>query len=342
MPVLHRHQQLQASGQIPSGRTSIDGSEGEKEPLWVVDQDYEHPQKAMDFPMAPTGKPDTQQKSKNTLRINTYSKASLHDRYLSSEEEPSPRSDDDIESEVPEEELKHKTPVNVLDDESIDFSSVTESKAEIAVAIPILALGRPKLIDITNLAPMHKRKREIKPYPVHAASFKKHASRDRSEVAERSHSPLSIRSSSQVEAVTEPDTIGATTRPTSSLKRKDSLHMQAPESWLPEEEPLSENEENVPPLPSNRVPSHQYDPSELRSPSLGSVARAKEQALSASAARGPGWKGASRSPSLARKDYNYSRMQPAKKAKMIARGANEREESLALPPFPFEDGLAAA
>ena len=133
-----------------------------------------------------------------------------------------------------------------------------------------------------------------------------------------------------------------------TLRLKESQHLLTkPSTWLPEDEALlSEDEGSLPPLDIRRTPSyHDYDPYSLDPPRLtvsqrGSVSRAR-----GSTAPPPtnnhisSWKGLTRSLSLVKRQHSHQQL--AKKPKMIARGANEREESVVIPPFPFEEAAPA-
>lgn len=256
MPVLNRRHQVLGTRYGASALTSPESYEGLKEQLWIVDEDYEKPQKEMDFSSA---KLSSRQKSRNNLRINTYSKQELHDRYLSSEEEPSPSPDDDVQKY---EEALMENPCEIfMDDDELD-QAFEEIKAEIAIAIavPIQACGRPKLIDITNLAPMHKRKRLAKPSYPHSAAKNQVTSRTAaatlafSSPAVDENRPQPAQHTPKTETATEPSTPRTLVPPTPApsirqLKRKESFSIAAPESWLPE----ADDEENE--APNHRIPT---------------------------------------------------------------------------------------
>ena len=183
---------------------------------------------------------------------------------------------------------------------------------------------------------MHKRKQRIpKSQMLHGASkvpptrmtaiLDENAPIDANEAAEITTSP-------------------APSQPKTTLKRKESqLLLTKPSSWLPEDEaPSSEEEQYLPQLEVRRTPSYNdYDPYSLDPPRLtssprGSVSRARGNTAAQPAGNYvSGWKGFTRSLSLARKPHPSQ--QAAKKPKMIARGADEREEPLVIPPFPFEE-----
>ena len=137
-------------------------------------------------------------------------------------------------------------------------------------------------------------------------------------------------------------------RPNAILRRKQSQRLLTkPSTWLPEDEaPTSEDEQSVPRLDIRRTPSyHDYDPYSLDPPRLtasprGSVSRARGiTAPPPTNNHTSGWKGLTRSLSLAKRQLSHQQL--AKKPKMIARGANEREKSLVIPPFPFEEAISA-
>ena len=248
---------------------------------------------------------------------------------MSSEEEPSPSPDGE---DSHDEELKHKASVKFTD-ESGDVLTASECRAEIAIAVPIFSLGRPKLVDITNIAPMHKRKHRIPKSQAPPATSRIFAAR----IPSVSHENIAFPANEAAEVVTSP----ALTATQQMSKRKESkLALTAPDSWLPNEEaPPSDDEHYFPILDVRRAPSyHDYDPYSLVPPRLvasGKVSRARES-TSSSTTNGS-WRGLTRSLSLAKRQQHR---QVAKKPKMIARGANEREDMPVIPPFPFESGVA--
>ena len=317
--------------------TSLRDSHGSdstlREHVVIVGDDYEKPQKEMDFPSATHGSP-INSKSRTNLRINTYSKTELHDRYMSSEEEPSPspHSEDSYEDE-----LKHKSSAKF--EETAELPTIIDIEAEIAIAVPILALGRPKLVDITNLAPMRKRKQRIPKSQNPHTTFKHHGSRLPAVTDENTPFPAN----EAAEVVSSPPP-----KANAALRRKESRPvLTAPESWLPDDAAASAEESSMPRLDVRRTPSyHDYDPYSLEPPRLaacprGSVARARGNTdPPPTNHHSSGWKGLTRSLSLAKKQHSHRQM--TKKPKMIARGANEREDPLVIPPFPFEEtGVAA-
>jgi len=335
MPVIQRRPAVQGHNQSANLRNSSDSDDTLREHVVIVRDEYEKPRKEMDFPSAKLVNVSNV-KPKNSLRINTYSRSELHDRYMSSEEEPSPSPDSE---DSHDEELKHKPSAKLED--PIDLSAATESKAEIAIAVPILSLGRPKLVDITNLAPMHKRKRRIPKSQLSHSTAK--VPPTRLATVSDENNPLPANKAAMMVASPPPP------KPTTILKRKESKPlMTVPESWLPDDEALTSGDEHfIPRLDVRRTPSyHDYDPYSLEPPRLaaspkGSVSRARGNPGHVPASKHPsGWKGLTRSLSLAKKQHSHQ--QVTKKPKMVARGANEREGPLVIPPFPFEEAGPSA
>lgn len=339
MPVLTRRQQMLAPRQILSVNSSIETNEGMGEPLWAVEEDYEQLQKEMDFPLAPVGRVPSRKDSMNNLRINTYPSSDLHERYMESEEEPSPSPDSDSESY--DQELRHKAPASSISEASEPLY-IEEYKAEIATAVPIMAVGRPKLVDITNLAPMNKRKRTDK-MQLSRSAVKNTAARIPATTSENS-------------AVVAQEATKAITPESDLPKRKDSLPALVPESWLPDDVTIvqEENEENdhyFPDLELRNPPSYNdYDPYSLDPPRLsprnsynsgkkpGSVARARNNSNPPIAPNNNGWKGLTRSLSIAKKQaLHRGGQQVNKRPKMVARAANEREDPEMIPAFPFDE-----
>ena len=339
MPVLHRRPHVIAPRQLASARPSIESSDTLSEPLWIVDEDYERPQKEMDFPPVALSKVPSRKDSMHNLRINTYAKAELPDRYMSSEEETSPSPDSET---CEEEELKHKSTSIIHGDETSEPTTepaITEEyKAEIAVAVPIF-VGRPKLVDITNLAPMHKRKRSAE-MPITLRHAVKRAT------------PINPATTDENSPFVAHDATKVITPEQSLPKRKDILPMLAPESWLPDDVTVVQQEEAedhyFPDLELRNPPTYKdYDPYSLDPPRLsprnsysskggkkpGSVARARNNS-NPPITTNNGWKGLTRSLSLAKKQtLHRGDHQVAKKPKMIARGADERQQTPVIPAF---------
>ena len=333
---------------------SIESNDTMGEHLWAVTEDYERPQKEMDFPPAALCRVPLRKESTNNLRINTYMESDLPDRYMSSEEEPSPSPESETYEEA-EEELKHKACLTHVDEVSestsepvseptSEPSAVEEYKTEIAVAVPIF-VGRPKLVDITNLAPMHKRKR--------AATEKQMLLRS---AVKKAASSISIKPDENSPIVTQEATQNV--NPEEELpKRKDSLNMPAPDSWLPDDATLVQEDEAkdhyFPDLELRKPLSYKdYDPYSLAPPRLsprnsysktgnrpGSVARARNKS-SPPMAMNNGWKGLTRSLSIAKRQaLHRGDYQVAKKTRLIARAANDRAETPMIPSIPLGESF---
>ncbi|KAL8724696.1 MAG: hypothetical protein Q9166_007807 [cf. Caloplaca sp. 2 TL-2023] len=354
-----------------------------QEHIWIVQEEYEKPQKEMDFPSANlNGK-----MPRHDLRINTYSKSDLHDRYMSSEEEPSPSPDNSDAESTASEELKHKSSARVLGDETpLDLSSIeSDATTAIAVAMPIVAYGRPKLIDITNLAPMQKRKRAIK-QPVAPSTTMAKQTLARTISTPRLSDNKSFVANEAAEVVVPAEkaaiiaqkqaAVAASRRSKEETTQTFRTPSSAPESWLPKEEEEEQTPNNKPnndereyhfpsdtegeseygpynlePIqPSPQRPAHFPRPSRKRNNSnpftivtptnLGkgftrtwSIAKKGVHHGSSSAST---TSGESQRTSSSQQTYQPMERQITKKPKMIARGANEREEPLMLPPFPLD------
>ena len=330
MPIQHPRQ---SARQQAGARPSIEESTGA---TW--EEVYERPEKETESEFQTTSTVPSKKDTQRHLRINTYSKADLHDRYMSSEEEPSPSPDSETDSN--EEELKHEFPEKMVH-ATTELVTADEYEAEIAIAVPLIAM-RPKLVDITNLAPMHKRKRTEKPML------------SRSAVKSAAHRMPTVTDGIKPFVALEATKVAT---PEERLpKRKGSLRSLAPDSWLPDDgvhivQADGEDEHYFPDLELRKAPTYDdYDPYSLSPPRLsprnsysttskkpGSVARARNDS-NPSITINNGWKGLTRSMSLAkRQTLHRGDQQVSKKPKMIARAANEREEPLIIPAFPFGD-----
>jgi hypothetical protein len=372
MPVIPSRQHLFVARETASARNSIGSHYSFIDHLWVVDEGHEKPPDDMDS--RPVKIP-SRQKRPSTLKISTYRKADLSDRYGSSEEEPSRSSLEKMSSHEDETESKPGEPFG--DDDALDVEQ-SEFKPELAIAIPILVLGPPKLIHIADLAPMHKRKRSFAKSPILPAG-KKLATRASLSVGEK-------RRSFSVDANIEPSvTFGK-----QALKRKESFPKTAPLSWFPDLAPprvgagspgLHDLYMNPKPRQadrgsrspgSSRLVKLRKDPGRQSteippttfSPPSPSPPKSPQTPKSPST---PSWRGLTRSISLMRRQsmqfplplkqpilqptdqatYHHDRQHHSAKplipkAKMIPRGANEREEAPIIPPFPFERHLVMA
>ena len=295
-------------------------------------------EKETHLPSLRTGDMPLKKDAQTHLRINTFSRVDLHDRYMSDEEEPSPSPDSDTESDKVG--LKHRISENMVDT-AVEPVTADEYEAEIAIAVAVIAM-RPKLVDINKLAPMHKRKRAEK--SVLSRSANKNA-------AHRMPKTLvALEATTKVATSEEP-----------LVTCKDSLRSLAPESWLPSDgvqivqKEDTADEHYFPDLGLRKAPTYDdYDPYSLSPPCLsprksynttskkpGSVARARYNSHPPITINS-GWRGLTRSMSLAKRSTMPQRdNQISKKPKMIARAANERQEPLTIPAFPFGDARDA-
>ena len=352
MPPLSRRQQTLNGAHIANvdDHSSVASLDSMNEHVWVVnDNDYERPQKEMDFPSLPFGKTPSRKDSVNNLRISTYSKSELHERYMSSEEEPSPSPDSETGSQYDDEggdaavDLKQDSNRNDEQEAEEPIEAIAdEYMAEIAVAVPIMAMGRPKLIDIAALAPMHKRKRSTEKAPLSHIAVKNAALR-----------ASTVSKESTRLAAAHPSKL--TTEEEHLPKHKSSMPILAPESWLPEDDTAiaEEDEQYFLDLQLRNPPSYNdYDPYSLNPPRLsprnsynapakkpGSVTRARKQAiLPRRMDSSAGWKGLGRPLSLVKRhEAHQPPRQVAKKPKMLARGGSERSETPLIPPFPIDE-----
>ncbi|KAI4180454.1 MAG: hypothetical protein L6R41_007231 [Letrouitia leprolyta] len=376
MPVITRHQHILSD----TNRSSTDSSA--QEYTWVVHEDYEKPQKEMDFPSAGLHN----KMARHGFKINTYSKSDLHDRYMSSEEEPSPSPDSSDAESTRSEELKHKSSARILaTEEAVNDLSSNETEAEadatieIAVAMPIVAYNRPRLIDITNLAPMQKRRRAIK-QPI-APSSKQSMIRTPVPTKTVQNKPSIPNESTEASVPLEKAAEIARKQITvvtnkrlkeERVKRALTPVSSAPDSWLPvEEEPTPSTDDGREyHFPSDERDFEPYSPqtSTARQQYSGPTTRKRNNSNPFTIVNNTSiGKGLNRTWSFAKKGvvhhasisslssssaasyippqqqqatFQQTTYQPerqiSKKPKMIARGANEREESLVLPPCPFD------
>ena len=386
MPVLTRTQHTLSLQDSAEGRTSTDSNDTMGDELWFVTAEYDGSRKELSFPSPPLGKTPSRKDSLHNLSINTYPKVDLPERYNSDEEEPSPSTDtsetasvceevhEEEEEEGEEEELKHKSVQKHLDEEEEDIIIYEDYSAEVAVAVPIMIMGPPKLVDISNLAPIQRRKRTI-----NHCTLQRSAVKNAGALASRSPTPMAPSRSAPVVPSDEnalPSEVSTPTTVEHLPKRQDSLPdltRFVPDSWLPEDnsetifEAVEEQDDlYFPALDVRPSPTYNdYDPYSLNPPSLsprnshsyksspkspsfpspllkkqpGSIARARKNSNPPSAANNGGWKGLTRTLSMAKRQ-EASHPQ-AKKPKMIARGPTEREEMPTIPPFPFEEKMGS-
>ncbi|MCJ1382839.1 hypothetical protein MMC17_005952 [Xylographa soralifera] len=233
MPVLSRRQPLLDLRSKSTGSITPPDDDGLKAPLWLLAGEvFEAPQKEMDFIASiPARQLKPRLKSRSNLRLSTQT--SLHERYQSSEEEASP-SPEGYASSTDESSLSQPAKATSITSEPIDLGievtsdtddefdalPITLSEPKMAITMSIFNAGRPKLISISALAPMQKRKRTALT-PVSIST---------------------VRQNGSVSAATPT----SPTSPSPPRKRSASVRtiITAPTTWLPKEV-QNELEENM-------------------------------------------------------------------------------------------------
>lgn len=305
--------------------------------IWFV-SDADEPSIDIDYASGPLSEPRSIKGSNSHLLIATASQPDPHERYISSEEEPSPGPDSDIASISDDNDADERMPVQQEESE-VHFEENHEQhtedfKAEVAVAVPIMAMGRPKLIDITSLAPMHKRKRSDSDKMPMSRTVAKNT------VGQAATMPKDTAPLSTV----APNAMNNQSDPTETTKK-----LRAPGSWPDEEENDSVAEEDkgyyrdccmrslssdLAPIISRPKlsPNNSYAAPPKRP---GSVARARKLARNASTNSTPALRSLSK-PSLPVRAPEMTKpiRQLNKKPKMLPRGPTERSGSLLVPPSP--------
>lgn len=286
-----------------------------------VEEDYRKPQD-MDTVLAKQHPIKGSFNELNTM-IDTQPDSLSHPWF--SQEEASATEGGIIKKSTRDSNVKLKSAEILVDEDVVELDQA-EIKPQLAIAIPILVLGRPKLIDITNLAPMHKRKRSIaKSIPM--PSVKKIATQaslrnsdNRRSVSFHEDAPQPQQQQQQQ------STLDLQTR----LKRKENFaRTTAPASWFPEVSPPTEDEEKhfhhelytvpVPPpvdydavsLSSSRLSkfskysgrqiTEMKSPVPPRSSSIPKSPVVPRSPLTPKSPSTPGWKGLSRSISIIRR-----------------------------------------
>ena len=295
-----------------------------KQQTLLLGQGYIRPQKTMDLPTLDF-LPPVVSGAKDRLRINTYSRPDLYERYLSDEEEPSPSPEDSASEDEVEDEPYSADQV----DDEYEYGAVFDCRAEIAVAVPIMVVGRPRLVDITNIAPMQKRKR-----PSH---FKSSYSTLLSSGSRLSPIADKINSSDEHDRA---DSLSSTNR-----EENESFISTAPSSWLPEQDlQMQAGEDELDSRFDFVSPSTYFerDPYNLEPPRLRSSPPRKRAMRSynhppSSMKHSSAWRGLRRSLSIAKRpDSQDTQPQRARKAKCSARRAPHVEPMMVIPPFSFE------
>ncbi|KAI9879330.1 MAG: hypothetical protein M1830_008851 [Pleopsidium flavum] len=332
MPVVsHRQHRLGSAACRNSTSSYSSTGSGRDGQLWIVQENGDHHrQKTMDFPAPRKASVTAGQKSRKHLRLDTYSKPDLHDRYLSSEEEvsPSPHENFDIVS-------REDSTIRVEQGSNNDYVHITPLEAEvmtgIAIVVNIINVGKPKVIDIPRLAPRQKRRSSnaAKPpsHPAHGSVTSQYSTKS---------AAVSVSCYPANEAVEVKMGGEGTISP-----REDSLPDPQPNlPLLPQVDFAIAHEASLlefPGLDIRPTPSYRdYDPYLLNPPRLHSQ---YQRSLRSRANPGPGfaWKGGMNSNLTAVNKPIGGR--GLKKGKKLMRRANERAPM--MPTSPFQDGNLA-
>jgi len=325
MPVIfHRQRQGSSAWRNSYSSYSSNGS-GRDSQLWIVQENGDHHrQKTMDFPAPRKPALPLGQRQKRLLRVDTYSRPDLHDRYLSSEEEVSPSPDENFNT-VAREESESQVEVDT-DPNTIDITSLeADVMIGIAIVVNLMNVGKPKVIDIPRLAPRHKR-RSNDPTKIPL--------RHRQGSVTSSYSTRSIISLKEVKPTIEPaETLepeGATAQPDLDSPPLPPIDLPT----LPEADLAIAHEAAMlefPGLDIRPTPSYRdYDPYLLDPPRL--YPQSHRSRLRANSGSGFAWKG------------GLSRNVPGRvpmKTKKLVRRANERSTMMHVPAPTSQDGESA-
>ena len=351
MPALHRRNAKLGPRGTSSTRTSTESMESGTGRVPLTDRDFLEPYKQTPHPSQKAGNLSLPKSSRNNL-FGLYTKSEVPERYQSSEEESSSSPEEEADSLFDTADIQG-TDLDAEKDYSLEASmskgehtmddeAITSSVVDTAIAITFFAAGRPRLIDITTIAPIQKRKRfDNNP---NLAPHKP--------LISRYHSPVREVSVPPVPEVDED--LSPTLQPThdsqahSLPKRKESLSSFA--SKLSEETAVEpEHRRKAPSLEIRPTPTYlDYDPYLLSPPrlvsSLSTSSHNRRRSRGSSGSSGAsmttptyirGWKGLAKTLGTARQPSLQSGK--GKRSGMIARGANERDGPSFIPPFPFEE-----
>lgn len=325
MPVRSQRQPRQGNSAWRNSYSSYSSNgSGRDSQLWIVQENGgHHRQKTMDFPAPRKPALPLGQRQKRLLRVDTYSRPDLHDRYLSSEEEASPSPDESFDMAAKEQSATH-----VEADTDRDAVDITPLEADvmigIAIVVNLMNVCKPKVIDIPRLAPMHKRR-----------------------TSDPTRIPLRHRQGSVTSCYSQSTTSSKAVKPTTELV----------EALEPEQAPI-QPELDSPPLPPIHLPTlpeadlaiaHEaamlefpgldirptpsykdYDPYLLDPPRL--YPQSQRSRLRASSGAGFVWKG------------GLTRNAPGRvpmKTKKFLRQANERSTKQHIPGFSLQEAHAA-
>jgi len=335
MPAVSHRQHRLGSATCRNSYSSYSSTgSGRDGQLWIVQENGDHHrQKTMDFPAPRKAPLPAGQKSRKHLRVETYSKSDLHDRYLSSEEEISPSPYENFDNVGCEEPTSH-----VEQDSNNDFVGITPLEAEvmtgIAIVVNILNVGKPKVIDIPRLAPMQKRRSSN---PVKTPSHHAHGS-----VASH-YSTKSAAASSSCYPASEAVEVKMGEDGSLSPQDDSPPYPQIDLPTLPQADFAIAHEASLlefPGLDIRPTPCYRdYDPYLLNPPRLHSQYQ-RSLRLRADSGSSFAWKGGLSS------NLNFAGNKPVggrgrKKGKKLMRRTNERATMMQIPTSPFQDGNLA-
>lgn len=326
MPVISHRQPRQGSAAWRNSYSSYSSNGSVRDSqLWIVQENGDqHRQKTMDFPAPRKPALALGQRQKRPLRVDTYSRPDLHERYLSSEEEVSPSPHENFGTAARQEAATYVEAD--VEPNTIDITSLeADVMIGIAIVVNLMNVGKPKVIDIPRLAPMHKRR-----------------SNDPTKIPLR-HRQGSVTSCYSTRSTTSIKTVNATTGPAQPTEPEETTIQPELDSpplppihlpTLPEADLSIAHEASMlefPGLDIRPTPSYRdYDPYLLDPPRLYPPSqRSRPRTNSGS---GFAWKGG-----LSRNSNGRVPM----KTKKLVRRANDRSTLMHVPASPFPDEESA-
>lgn len=326
MPVILHRQPRQGSAAWRNSYSSYSSNgSGRDSQLWVVQENGDqHRQKTMDFPAPRKPALPSRQRQKRLLRVDTYPRPDLHDRYLSSEEEVSPSPDESFDIAAQTESTPHVEADADADADTVDITSLeADVMIGIAIVVNLMNAGKPKVIDIPRLAPKHRRR-----------------SNDSTRIPLR-HRPGSVTSCYSTRSTASMKAVKPTTEPAEALGSIEATaELDSPPlppidlPTLPEADLAIAHEASMlafPGLDIRPTPSYRgYDPYLLDPPRL--YPPSQRSRLRTNSGSGFVWKGG-----LSRSAAGKVPM----KTKKLVRRANERSTMMHVPTPTFQDGDSA-
>ena len=374
MPILNRRQPSLDLRKTANARDSTDSNQSSKERLWWASDELERPTKDVHYSSTKLSKKSVNNlRLKTEPELHDHYQSSEESASPSPDDYQSDSNDDSILENDNRDEKEDEKQGDLKDDivdpsssvyDFLDTSFPTIYSIVDATSIKVIHVGRPKLVTITNSAvPVPPQKRIQRPASTRLAAHKRLTSLDENMPYPGPSSSISTQSYTTAPS---PSVIPAHNQ---SLRRMPS-HPQ-PDTWLPES--VSSPTESIsdhyfPDHSPDRTSYEDYDPYHLDPPHLqrdSSSLRNSSSSLSyfyqghsrnqsqaslgvPQATKNKGaerWRGIARGlgRTKATKGKAKTEVKTEAKAKaakasnrMVARGADEREESLVLPPFPFE------